>query len=96
MGWGASDGVGWHVRVQVVCGSGNVKRVVVVAGWHATGWWHVTGWGASDGVAWHVRVQVVRVVVVASDGAGNPSMWVRDVWVRGTWVRERVWARCGS
>ena len=38
---------------------------------------------------------VVRVVVVGSDGASDPSMWVRDMWVRGMWVRERV-ARCGQ
>ena len=95
MGWGPSDRVGWHARVQVVCGSGDAKRAAVVAGWHVMGQWHVTGQGASDGVAWHARVQVVRVVEVASNRAGDPSMWVGDAWVRGAWVRERVRAGCG-
>ena len=78
------------MRVQVVCGGGDVKRAAVVAGRHAMGRWHATGRGASDRAAWHARVQLVRVVVVGSDGASDPSMWVGDVWVRGTWVRERV------
>ena len=34
------------------------------------------GQRASDGVGWHARVQVVRAVVVARNGAGDPSMWV--------------------
>ena len=34
------------------------------------------GWRASDGVGWHTKLQVVRAVVVAHDGAGDPSMWV--------------------
>ena len=70
--------------MQVVCSGGHMKRVAVVAGRH------VTGQGASDRVAWHARVQVVRVVVVGSDRAHDPSMWVR-----GMWVRERVQVRCG-
>ena len=94
-GPGGKRRVGWHARVQVVCGGGDAKRVVVVAGWHVTGRWHAMGQGASDRVAWHARVQVVRVVVVGSNGASNLSMWVRDMWVRGAWVRERVQARHG-
>ena len=82
--------------MQVVCGGGNVKRAAVVAGWHMTGRWHATGQGASDRAVWHARVQMVRVVVVGSDGAGDPSMWVGDAWVRGVWVRERVPAGHGS
>ena len=89
-GWGASNRVGWHMRVHVVCGSSDAKRVVVVAGQHTMGRWHVTERGASGRAAWHARVQVVRVVVVGSDRAGDPSMWVGDAWVRGMWVRERV------
>ena len=50
--------------------------MAVVAGQHTTGWWHAMGRRASDGVGRHARVQVVRVVVVAHNGAGDPSMWV--------------------
>ena len=37
--------------MQVVCGGGDAKRAVVVAGRHATGRWHATGRGASNGAA---------------------------------------------
>ena len=57
----------------------------MVAGQHTMGQWHMTGWGASNRVGWHARVQVVRVVVVGSNGASDPSMWVGDTWVRGVW-----------
>ena len=70
-------------------------RAAAVAGRHMMGQWHTMGWGASNRAAWHTRVQVVRVVVVGSNRAGDPSMWVGDAWVRGMWVRERV-ARCGQ
>ena len=83
--WQHVEGSGWQ---HIGC-SDNTWRAAVVAGRLRAA---RNGAVACNGVGWHTRVQVVRVVVVASDGASDPSMWVGDVCVRGAWVRERVQA----